>query len=269
VANQVGVLVRDCGAGAGADAVPDLTDLVSMIGLVADANADYGALGFLTTPLLAATLSRTLVASSAGSEMLWLGRFDEGTIRGYRAIATNQVTKVWNNGATTGGAEHGLLFGNWNECLIALWNAMEAVSIRTARKSLRASRSPRSNWPTWPCVTPCRSSSALTPSRKGMTLTTKNSPPFIGGAGGSGMAENVEKDKKQVTLLSDIKVSEPTDDKPGIIGHRGETHTLKVGLANMLLASNQALDGEVKGIKPFPNLKAEAAAKAAAEAAKK
>jgi len=127
VANQSGVLVRDCGAGAGADAVPDLTDLVSMIGLVADANADYGALGFLTTPLLAATLSRTLVAASAGSEMLWMGRLDEGTVRGYRAIATNQVTKVWNNGATTGGAEHGLLYGNWNELMIGLWNAMEAI----------------------------------------------------------------------------------------------------------------------------------------------
>jgi HK97 family phage major capsid protein len=127
VANQVGVLVRDCGAGAGADAVPDLTDLVSMIGLVADANADYGALGFLTTPLLAATLSRSLVASAAGSDMLWTGRLDEGLIQGYRAVATNQVSKVWNNGATTGGAEHGLLYGNWNELLIALWNAMEAI----------------------------------------------------------------------------------------------------------------------------------------------
>jgi len=127
IANQSGVLVRDCGAGAGADAQPDLTDLVSMIGLVADANADYGALGFLTTPLLAATLSRSLVASAAGSEMLWMGRLDEGTIRGYRALGSNQVAKVWNNGATTGGSEHGLLFGNWNELMIGLWDAMEAI----------------------------------------------------------------------------------------------------------------------------------------------
>src|SRR5690242_10820019 len=59
--------------------------------------------------------------------MIWQGPFDNGQVAGYRAIASNDVTKVWNNGATTGGSEHGLLFGNWLELLIASWNALEVV----------------------------------------------------------------------------------------------------------------------------------------------
>jgi len=127
VANQSGVLSQDMGAGAGADAVPTYANLVNMLGKVADANADQGSLGYLTTPLLAATLKRTLVASAAGADMIWTGPFNDGMVAGYKAIASNDVTKVWNNGATTGGAEHGLLFGNWLELLIASWNALEVI----------------------------------------------------------------------------------------------------------------------------------------------
>lgn len=138
VANQSGVLSVDMGAGAGADAVPTFAKLIDMQGKVGDANADMGALGYLMTPLLAATMKRTLVASSAGSDMIWTGPFGDGFVAGYRALASNDVTKVWNNGATTGGSEHGLLFGNWNELLIASWNAMEAlVDPYSAKKSGR------------------------------------------------------------------------------------------------------------------------------------
>jgi len=72
-----------------------------------------------------------------------------------------------------------------------------------------------------------------------------------------------EKDKKTITLLSDVKLAGCTDEKEDVIGHRGETHAVSIGLANMLISSNQALEGEVKGIEPFKNEKAEALAAAA------
>jgi len=90
-----------------------------------------------------------------------------------------------------------------------------------------------------------------------MTLTS-GTPGLVPGAPTRG-SEMAEKDKKTITLLSDVKLAGPTEDKPDVMGHRGETVTVSIGLANMLVASNQALEGEVKEVKPFPNAKAEAA----------
>lgn len=100
--------------------VPSYANFVSMISKVADANADQGSLGFMTTPLMAGVMMATLEASAAGAKWIWTGRMDNGQIAGYPARATNQVSKTLGTGA-----DHGILFGNWNDLLIGLWGIME------------------------------------------------------------------------------------------------------------------------------------------------
>ncbi len=102
--------------------VPDLTDITTMPALVADKNADLGSLSWMTTPLLAGVLKRTpLVAGYP--VFLWVGTYREGELGGYPARTTNQISKTLGSGA-----EHGLVFGNWNDLLVGMWgNDLEIV----------------------------------------------------------------------------------------------------------------------------------------------
>jgi HK97 family phage major capsid protein len=102
--------------------VPTFEKLVSMGGKVADANADMGALAYLTTPLMAAKLKTTPEVAAVFTKFIWTGNFQDGEIAGYKAAATNQVSKTL--GA---GSDHGLVFGNWNDVMIGLWQAMEVI----------------------------------------------------------------------------------------------------------------------------------------------
>ncbi len=103
--------------------VPDLTDITTMPGLVADKNADLGALSWMTTPLMAGVLMRTPIV--AGEPIFeWVGDFREGRILGYPGRATNQISKTLGAGAN----EHGIIFGNWNDLLVGMWgNDLEIV----------------------------------------------------------------------------------------------------------------------------------------------
>ena len=65
---------------------------------------------------------KTLVDSSAGSDMIWTGTFEDGRLGGYRAIASNQVSSTLG-----GGTEHGVVFGNWSDLLVGLWGALEII----------------------------------------------------------------------------------------------------------------------------------------------
>jgi len=100
--------------------VPTFGKLVDMVTEVAKDNAILGTLGWVTTPGMAGKMLQTLVASSAGSDMIWTGRIDEGLMGGYRAIASNQVSSTL--GA---GSEHGIIFGNWTDLLIGMFGGIE------------------------------------------------------------------------------------------------------------------------------------------------
>lgn len=103
--------------------IPTLTTLTDCVGLVADENADFGALAFMTTPLMAALLSRTPLIGSTYPKFIWDGKISDGEVIGYKAGATSQVSKT-----LVGGAEHGLIFGNWNQLMVGLWgNDLELV----------------------------------------------------------------------------------------------------------------------------------------------
>jgi len=130
-----GVNLVDMG---GTGTVPTFAKLVDMTGAVADDNADYGPMAFITTPLIAATMMRTVIVSGTSADMIWTGTYEEGKMAGYRAVATNQVSKVMADSTVTGGSEHGVIFGNWAEVIIGLWGAMEfVVDPYSAKKSAR------------------------------------------------------------------------------------------------------------------------------------
>jgi hypothetical protein len=49
-------------------------------------------------------------------------------MNGYRAEASNNVSKAMLVSAETGGTSHGIIFGAWDACLIGEWGAMEIVT---------------------------------------------------------------------------------------------------------------------------------------------
>jgi len=103
--------------------VPTFGKLVDMIGAVADKNAHRGKLGFISTVLMAAKMMQTLVASSAGSNMIWTGEITDGVMCGYPAYSTTQVSKTLGSGSD----EHGLIFGDYGNGRIGFWGIMELV----------------------------------------------------------------------------------------------------------------------------------------------
>lgn len=100
---------------------PTFGKLVDMTTAPATYNALMGNLGFVTTPGMAGKLRQTLVASAAGSKMIWEGKNEDGEVAGYKALASNQVSAVLGSGTN----EHGILFGNWSEMIIGQWGGIE------------------------------------------------------------------------------------------------------------------------------------------------
>ena len=103
-------------------------NLIDQAAQVADDNADVGSLGWLTTPLLAGKLKTVAEHSTANmANWVWMGTFAEGNIGGYPARSSGQVSKVMSGTADTGGSEHGIIFGNWNDLVIGMFGAFEIV----------------------------------------------------------------------------------------------------------------------------------------------
>ena len=102
--------------------VPSFGKLIDMITEVLKDNALAGSLAFATTPGMAGKLAQTVIAASTDTNMIWSGKLDNGTLAGYTARASNQVSS-----ALGGGSEHGLIFGNWSDALIGMWGALELV----------------------------------------------------------------------------------------------------------------------------------------------
>jgi len=94
--------------------------VVDMETAVAVADADIGTMAYLTTPNVRGTAKKTLEAAAAGSKMIW----QNGEMNGYRAEATNQISKTLGGG----GAEHGIVLGVWEALLIGEWGALEIIT---------------------------------------------------------------------------------------------------------------------------------------------
>ena len=108
--------------------IPTFGKLIDMITAVASDNALLGTTGFATTPGMAGKLMQTLVASSAGSAMIWTGTQNGGYMCGYKAVASNQVSSLMTGSTPTGGSEHGIVFANWSDLLIGLFGGIEIIT---------------------------------------------------------------------------------------------------------------------------------------------
>lgn len=95
---------------------PTFAKLIDMAAELGKDNALAGNLAFLTTPGMAGMLAQTLVASSAGSEMIWGGSMVQGKLIGINAYSTAQVSST-----LAGGAEHGLVLGDFSQMIIGIW----------------------------------------------------------------------------------------------------------------------------------------------------
>jgi HK97 family phage major capsid protein len=131
--NQVGVATVDfSSASFGTSNKIAYTGCVQMEVLVANANALLGTLGYMTTPGIAGDAKTTLkfpAAAIAQGGVLWEGQLQSGNLNGYRAVATNQVSKTMGTGGLpSGGSNHGLIYGNWADVLIGQFGgAMEMI----------------------------------------------------------------------------------------------------------------------------------------------
>jgi HK97 family phage major capsid protein len=91
---------------------------------IAGANADVGSMGYLTTPEIRGRAKQVAQLSNTIALPIW----NAGEMNGYRAEVSNQVSKVMNSSAPTGGSSHGIVFGVWPELLIGEWGAMEVIT---------------------------------------------------------------------------------------------------------------------------------------------
>lgn len=91
-------------------------DIVGLETDVATANADLGALAYLTTPGIRGKAKQTLKSTVAGAAYLYEGSAADGEMNGYPARASNQVPSNFTKGTSTTIC-HGVLFGNWNELI--------------------------------------------------------------------------------------------------------------------------------------------------------
>lgn len=102
--------------------VPTFGKLIDMISAVLADNALAGSLSFITTAGMAGKLAQTVKAAGTDSSMIWTGKLDSGELCGYGAVASNQVSST-----LAGGAEHGIVFGNFNDLMIGMWGGLELV----------------------------------------------------------------------------------------------------------------------------------------------
>jgi len=93
--------------------------VVAMESAVEADNAAVGTMGYVTTPEIKGRAKSTQMFAGSNGVPLWTGGVD-GEMNGYRALASNQVSKTLESST-----KHGLLFGAWSSALAADWGAID------------------------------------------------------------------------------------------------------------------------------------------------
>ncbi len=100
---------------------PTYAKMVDMEAAIEAADADVGALGYVFTPEIKGKSKQTPVFTNTGTP-IWTGSALAGEVNGYRAMASNQLSKTLTSG--TFSDCHGGIFGVWSELLIGEWGGM-------------------------------------------------------------------------------------------------------------------------------------------------
>jgi len=102
---------------------PNLDHIVGLETAIANANADEGAMAYLTNTRVRGKAKRTFIDSPGSGQRLW----DVGSatpMNGYRAAVTNAVPSNLTKGSSSGVCS-AILFGNWNELIYGLWGGLD------------------------------------------------------------------------------------------------------------------------------------------------
>jgi len=129
VLNTSGVSVV---AGATNGAAPTWANIVALESGVADANADAGALAYLTNSKVRGKLKTTEKATGTAM-FVWADGTDAGfgSLNGYRAGVSNQVPSNLTKG--TGANLSAIIFGNWSDLVIASWGVLDVQVTNNTR----------------------------------------------------------------------------------------------------------------------------------------
>jgi HK97 family phage major capsid protein len=87
---------------------------------VAAANALSGSLGYVTTPAVAALLMARPELPTTGTTRMWQGNMRDGTILGFKAMASAQMPTA------------DMIFGDWSQLVIGEWGVLELATSESA-----------------------------------------------------------------------------------------------------------------------------------------
>lgn len=108
-------------------AAPTWDMIVDMESTIANLNADFGALGYLTNTKVRGKLKKTLVTSggtaNTAAEMIWDKRSIASPLNEYKVGITNLVPSNLTKGA--GSSLSAMIFGNFNDLLVGQWGGLE------------------------------------------------------------------------------------------------------------------------------------------------
>jgi HK97 family phage major capsid protein len=100
---------------------PTFAKMVDMEAAVEAADADVDTLGYVFTPEIKGKSKTTPTFTNTGVP-IWTGSAVAGEVNGYKALASNQLSKTLTSG--TFSDCHGGIFGAWSECLVGEWGGM-------------------------------------------------------------------------------------------------------------------------------------------------
>lgn len=110
-------------AGGANGAAPTWDNVVDLQTAVANANADIGALAYLTNSKVRGKLKRTQMFGGTNGMPVWA---NDGTLNGERAFVSNQVPSNLTKGTSTGVCS-AIAYGNWRDLIVALWGGLDVM----------------------------------------------------------------------------------------------------------------------------------------------
>jgi HK97 family phage major capsid protein len=113
-------------AGGTNGAAPTYEHMVDLESAVAAANADVGALAFLTNAKVRGKLRKTQEFSGTDGEPVYTSGREPGlgTILGYDAWVTNSVPSTLTKGSASGVCS-AVLFGNFSDLILGFWGGLD------------------------------------------------------------------------------------------------------------------------------------------------
>lgn len=115
-------------AGGTNGAAPTWAHMVDLEGAVANANADFGRLAYLTNSRVRTRLRKTEKFTGTNGDEVWEDGRESGMgmVAGYDAWVSNNVPNTLTKGTSVGNCS-AIIFANWVELLIGMWGGLDYI----------------------------------------------------------------------------------------------------------------------------------------------